>query len=272
MKQDSTVFLRRCKGLPFVEVRTALNSAVCYHAHSHDEFSFGVIDNGTARYQNLKATNRIYKMDTVTINPGDIHSCNPDSESWSYRMLFVDAGWIGAAQEETFEMHSADYNGFLGAHKTDRGLYSCFDVLYNVLMQGVNPLASESFLLQYVVRSFGLEESSGAACRKMSSSVVGRVRERLFDQLETNHSLHDLALDAGVSRYHLIRKFKSVYGLSPHALQIDERIKRAKELLKQGATIAEASTQLGFADQAHFQRNFKKRLAITPKQYQSFFI
>ena len=128
------------------------------------------------------------------------------------------------------------------------------------------------FLLQYNVQNFDREESAGEACRKMSFSVVGRVRERLFDQLETNHSLYDLALDAGLSRYHLIRKFKSVYGLSPHALQIDERIKRGKKLLKQGATIAEASTQLGFADQTHFQRNFKKRLAITPKQYQSFFI
>jgi AraC-like DNA-binding protein len=43
-------------------------------------------------------------------------------------------------------------------------------------------------------------------------------------------------------------------------------------LLKAGNTLTDASGQLGFADQAHFQRHFKKRTAITPKQYQSFFV
>ncbi|OLQ92977.1 hypothetical protein BIY22_00320 [Vibrio panuliri] len=30
--------------------------------------------------------------------------------------------------------------------------------------------------------------------------------------------------------------------------------------------------QLGFADQAHFQRQFKRKLSVTPKYYQSHFI
>ncbi|WP_430734709.1 helix-turn-helix domain-containing protein [Halodesulfovibrio aestuarii] len=272
MKQDSSVYLSTCKGLPFVEVRTALNSSVCYHTHSHDEFSFGVIDNGTAKYRNRKSTHRVYRTDTVTINPGDVHSCNPDSSEWSYRMLFVDTAWIGAAQAELCEKHTTDYQGFLQDYESEKALFTRFNALYNVLIQDVNPLAAETYLLQYIQRWFGQEDQAAATCQKIASSCVHRVREKLFDQLATNHSLHDLAMDAGLSRYHLIRKFKEVYGLSPHALQIDERIKRAKKLLKQGETIADASVQLGFADQAHFQRNFKKRLAITPKQYQSFFI
>ena len=81
-----------------------------------------------------------------------------------------------------------------------------------------------------------------------------------------------LMQESGLSRFHLIRSFKQTCGLSPHAYQLDERIKQAKNLLKSGYSILDTSHLLGFADQSHLQRNFKKRLAVTPKQYQAFFL
>ena len=63
---------------------------------------------------------------------------------------------------------------------------------------------------------------------------ISKVKELISDQLNINHSLNDLAKESGLSRYHLIRSFKKSYGLSPHAYQLDERIKHAKTLLKSG--------------------------------------
>ena len=94
----------------------------------------------------------------------------------------------------------------------------------------------------------------------------------ISQQLNINHSLSDLAIAAGLSRFQLIRSFKQQYGMSPHAYQLDKRIKQAKVLLKSGHSILDTSLLLGFSDQSHLQRNFKKRLAITPKQYQTFFV
>ena len=54
MIQDETVFLKKSKALPFVDLRKATQSSACFHAHSHDELSFGVIDSGAAKYINLK--------------------------------------------------------------------------------------------------------------------------------------------------------------------------------------------------------------------------
>jgi AraC-like DNA-binding protein len=92
-----------------------------------------------------------------------------------------------------------------------------------------------------------------------------------MDQLDSNWSLDQFSNETGLSRYHLIRSFKAHYGLAPHAYQLDQRIKKAKILLQQGKDLADTAQQLGFSDQAHFQRNFKKRVAVTPKRYQSFF-
>ncbi|MDX1344059.1 MAG: helix-turn-helix transcriptional regulator, partial [Reinekea sp.] len=67
----------------------------------------------------------------------------------------------------------------------------------------------------------------------------------------------------------LIRSFKARFGQTPHAYQLDSRIKRAKQLLRSGQALSSVALELGFADQAHFQRHFKRRLAVTPKVYQS---
>ncbi|MGF1869077.1 AraC family transcriptional regulator [Photobacterium indicum] len=272
MKPDDTVFLIQCETLPFVEIRKASKSAACYQAHSHDEFSLGVIDRGSANYKNLNKRNRIEATNTVTINPGDIHCCNPDADDWSYRMLFIDTHWIGALQSEMLNNYNIDYLPFSNRYEIDPNLYREFNVLFDTLMNEPNPLLSESIFIQYLARYFGQNKIAFPKTEKQASPDIKRVHEKLLDQLESNHTLSDLAKEAGLSRYHLIRQFNTIYGMPPHALQLDERIKKSKVLLKAGNTLTDASGQLGFADQAHFQRHFKKRTAITPKQYQSFFV
>lgn len=267
MKQDKTVFFKRSEVLPFVEMRQASLSSACYHAHSHDEFSFGVIDAGIADYHNLKQRNRIGTGDTVTINPADIHSCNPMQGDWSYRMLFVNTEWIGRLQSEILGIHHIDYLPFSDVLNRSPKAYQQFQLLFANLLGEPNPLIAESLLIEYLQQYFVVKKPD------INDPVnILRVKELISDQLSINHSLNDLAIASGLSRYHLIRCFKKSYGLSPHAYQLDERIKQAKTLLKAGHSLIDTSHLLGFADQSHLQRNFKKRLAITPKQYQSYFI
>jgi len=256
-------------------MRKAIGSSACYHSHSHDEFSFGVIDKGSAKYINLNKTQRIVKGDTVLINPSDIHSCNPDNGDWSYRMLFVDTHWVGNLQTEFWEAQNTDYQTFKNYFETEKSFYKQFSHLFSLLINETNALQAESQLILFLKRCFKEKKVSKNSKHKTIKSEdyrLRRVNELLMDELATNHSLSDLSLESGLSRYHLIRCFKEVYGLSPHALQLDERIKKAKVLLKAGHALLDISNNLGFADQSHFQRNFKKRMALTPKQYQNFFI
>jgi AraC-like DNA-binding protein len=45
------------------------------------------------------------------------------------------------------------------------------------------------------------------------------------------------------------------------------RVERARSLLQQGVSPATAATTMGFADQSHFTRHFKRILQVTPSQY-----
>ncbi|MGF1725369.1 AraC family transcriptional regulator [Photobacterium nomapromontoriensis] len=271
MKHDGTVHIQQSRLLPMVELRQAKNSNACYHRHSHDEFSFGVIDSGSACYQNLGQSYAVSAGDNVTINPGDIHACNPDEGEWSYRMLFVDSLWIGLLQQELFATSGFDYHGF--PHHYEQGLvYSRqFDHLYAVLQDNVDLLAAETALIEYLATIFIPNKNREAKHDTLPTTQLKQAREILCDELDVNRSVTELAEQVGLGRFQLIRSFTKQYGTSPHAFLLDEKIKRGRALLKQGTSISEASLQLGFADQSHFHRHFKKRVALTPKQFQAFF-
>jgi AraC-like DNA-binding protein len=71
----------------------------------------------------------------------------------------------------------------------------------------------------------------------------------------------------GMSRYAFIRAFRAATGMSPHAYQLNLRINAARRLLRHGRAHTSVALDLGFADQAHFQRAFKERVAMTPGAY-----
>lgn len=270
MAKDESIGFKQSTLLPQIEIRVANKSNACYDAHSHDEFSFGIIESGNAAYTNLGSSHTIGKGDIVTINPADVHSCNPESGEWSYKMLFVDTLWFGKIQQQVLERQGSDYYAFQHDFERSAKTKQYFQELYRSLMNGSNSLEAEFHLYQFIEHSFKPDAASSSKISPNLPNLV-KVREKLLDNVANNLTMIELADEVGVSQYHLIRSFKQYYGLSPHAYLLDERIKRAKQMLKKGSTIVDTSQCLGFSDQAHFQRNFKKRMAVTPKVYQSFF-
>lgn len=81
-------------------------------------------------------------------------------------------------------------------------------------------------------------------------------------------TLDDLADLTGFNKHYLRTLFKNHVGLSPHAYQQQLRLDYAKQLLEQGISAAEAASQVGFADQSHLNRHFKKHLDMTVGEYQ----
>ena len=253
--------------LDFVEMRTASYTNSCYSTHSHDEFSFGVVDQGNALYKNTRAVHNISAGAMVTINPGDAHSCNPQSDNWSYRMIFLNTQWLGNLQKEMNPNQDLDYLPFEQHLLNDTHNYTKFSQLFELLQSETNPLLAQGSLIEYCVQLFNTKLDS----QPLKAAKLSLVQQLIMDELGSQLSLAQLCEQVDLSSFHLIRSFKQQYGQTPHAYQLDQRIKKAKLLLKEGQGLAHVALSLGFADQSHFQRHFKKRIAITPKQYQQFF-
>lgn len=89
-----------------------------------------------------------------------------------------------------------------------------------------------------------------------------------------NCSVDELDMDifanhVHLSKYHLIRKFKDRYGLSPYQYYMNLRIAKIRQGLLLGQALSDLSYQLGFSNQSHMCNVFKKYMGITPTQYQN---
>jgi AraC family transcriptional regulator len=104
----------------------------------------------------------------------------------------------------------------------------------------------------------------GLPRRKLRAAI-----EYIEHHLNSDVSLDALAAVAHLSAYHFARQFKASTGLPPHQYMITRRIERAKELIrgKDDISLAEVAARVGFWDQGHFTRHFKRVVGVTPKRF-----
>jgi AraC-like DNA-binding protein len=97
---------------------------------------------------------------------------------------------------------------------------------------------------------------------------VKRMRNYVHENLADQVKLDKLASEAGLSRFHAARLFKKHVGTSPHRYQLMVRLDRAKALLTEGHSCAWVATELGFCDQSHLHRHFKKVVGLALGHFQ----
>jgi AraC family transcriptional regulator len=77
-----------------------------------------------------------------------------------------------------------------------------------------------------------------------------------------------LAAQARLSVYHFARGFKLSAGVSPLRYVLEQRVKRARQLLVQtDLPLSAIASALGFFDQGHFSRQFRSLVGTTPSSF-----
>ncbi|WP_343588272.1 AraC family transcriptional regulator [Flavobacterium sp.] len=106
-----------------------------------------------------------------------------------------------------------------------------------------------------------------------NNNPIKEVTEYIKQNLKENISLKSLSEKACMSTTSFYRFFKRELGMSPIEYILNEKIKCAKNLLKNPTLqINEVCYLAGFEDANYFIRLFKKYEGITPKQYQLLYI
>jgi AraC-like DNA-binding protein len=82
-------------------------------------------------------------------------------------------------------------------------------------------------------------------------------------------SIHEAAREAGISPFHFIRQFESLFGITPHQFRIQLRIDRAKLLLASGQmSVTETCMEVGMSSLGSFSDQFQRRVGDTPSAFQ----
>lgn len=96
------------------------------------------------------------------------------------------------------------------------------------------------------------------------ASIMGYIRNNIHEKFQ----IESLSNKACMSKATFYRVFKRELGISPLEYIFNEKINKAKEMLKNPTLkIATISDELGFSDANYFIRVFKKMEGITPNQY-----
>ena len=97
-----------------------------------------------------------------------------------------------------------------------------------------------------------------------------QVLDYIDAHLGSEMTLADLAELVGMSQFHFGRLFKQSLGLSPYQYLLQQRVERAKQLLKQtDKPVVEIALDCGFNSHSHLGRKFRQLTGITPKAYRT---
>ena len=102
---------------------------------------------------------------------------------------------------------------------------------------------------------------------KTADIQLVELKDSILDQPENLYLIEEMAQDTNISPFHLIRKFKKMYGLTPHQFQIQCKVRKAQKLLEEEKSVCEVTYDAGFCDQSHLDRCFQKIVGMTPKEY-----
>ncbi|QFS44117.1 AraC family transcriptional regulator [Nostoc sphaeroides CCNUC1] len=117
-------------------------------------------------------------------------------------------------------------------------------------------------LQHYSTQQLVLREYSGGLPKHKLQQVIDYINTYLAQDL----SLKELAAVVQMSSHYFSQLFKQSTGATPHQYIIRCRIEKAKQLLLQREfSLAEIASQVGFVDQSHLNRHFKRLMGVTPK-------
>lgn len=233
--------------------------------HSHDEFSIGVCTSGVEVIDYRGTSWHALPGSVVILEPGETHTGAPAiPDGFAYRVMYPAASLV--AESELGRPH------FPNPIVTDPQLANALRDTHIALARGADPLTAESRLtwdLATLLRRHSGAPGTARIGAAPGNAVVRAAKDRLVADLLSPPSLQDLATEFGVSRFQLLRAFRATIGMPPYAWLAQYRVNRARGLLVAGYRPAQVAMLVGFADQAHLNRWFRRVLGVTPGDFRN---
>lgn len=237
--------------------------------HSHDRFTVGVFGarNGTIRFRG--ADWRATEGSIIAVPPDEAHSADPmPGYGWTYRTFYPSTELVARAIEDSGHAEKAFFERPI---LDDPPLARTLMALHCNLLSPARGLAAEETLLlslrQLLLRHS--TERASSASPEIAARAVSTARVYLDAHYSQTVKLAELSAVCAMSPFHLIRCFRDIVGMPPHAYLTQVRANRARDFLVHGEALSSTAYLCGFSDQSHLTRTFKRIFGVTPGAYLS---
>ena len=135
-----------------------------------------------------------------------------------------------------------------------------FQIPPNILHE-IKTVGDECYSMVVLCTALELDEIVADDCARLDE-----LQKSILENPENIYLIEQMAHDACISPFHMIREFKKAFGLTPHQFQMQCKVRKAQKLLEERPA-AEVTFDAGFYDQSHMDRCFKKVVGLSPKEY-----
>ncbi|MBA2673334.1 AraC family transcriptional regulator [Ramlibacter sp.] len=223
-----------------------------FERHLHDELVIVVTEQGSGEVETRFGTERSGPGTVWVFAAGEYHCGRVHGDAgWRYRAIYLDEPSLDALSDVLRD----------GMHRKLSIAPGLYDDAGLAARQALWWSAMGLLFSRY-----GLP--------RMAPGRVGNDKHRLRTAHAFVHanfmrdfSIDELSQAAGLSRFHLMRAFRKEFGLPPHTYANQLKLIAAKQKLQAGVAPAEVAVEVGFYDQSHLTRLFKRAFDLTPGRF-----
>ncbi|TPV93693.1 MAG: helix-turn-helix domain-containing protein [Myxococcales bacterium FL481] len=276
------------------------NASVPMDPHFHDEYVISVQIVGDEQITVSGKTEHLSAGDSALLNPYQVHTGNDrGTPNLEYISLYVDrqvVQRVAAEIDPGVEAPEFTVTKIRDQQVVAAGLFEILDLVRQQaatarvapvpteLAVGDKPsdetsydLSIECALHRVVHHTFEhysnlrhpMWRSTNRIAHRRIARAVDFIRTLDRDENTRETNLDELAKIAGLSKYHFLRQFSQVVGMTPGAYLRTLRVCRAAEKLRAHTMpIVDIAMSVGFADHPSFSRAFARQMGMTPSEYQ----
>lgn len=265
--QNRTEFWRlpELAGIEFLHARYETHT---FSPHVHEELVIGVTEGGAGYFATNGRDHIATRRSLVIFNPDEPHHGGVvEGREWQYRALYLDPGALAAFGEKIMESDKVRY--FSSNNVFDERLVEHAIAVHRASREDATGLELESSLIDLLA---GIMIRHGDPAPRLpkcgqEQQAVNRIREYIHAHYAMDVNLKDLATIAQMSEFQVLRAFRKETGLTPHVYLNQVRLVQSKQLISSGLSMTDVANTVGFFDQSHLVRHFKRSYGFTPGQY-----
>ena len=250
--------------------------------HEHDAYEIYIFICGDIQFYVEHACYQLSQGDMVIINPNELHHAACYNTQIYERVCFnikqsalerlssgktnfaehfstLSTGVKGAGEKKIVRLNNEQIKDFIRLNEYINRFIQSDEFAADILL--------DSFLSQLFAYIIHLYKYSSYSPANMTPDLIHATMLYIKEHLGERLLLEDMSKKFYMSGAHISREFKKHTGLTIRAYILNKRISKAKALLHEGKSVAEACYMSGFSDYSNFIRSFTNNVGVAPGKY-----
>jgi AraC-like DNA-binding protein len=231
-----------------------------YPRHTHDAWTLFIVDDGRIRYDLERRAGGAEPSMVSILPPHVVHDGRTaDSSGFTKRVLYLETATVG----EDLIGPAVD-SPVIRAPR----LRSRVSAIHDVLACADDALEAETrlaFVTERIRSELGNVEAD--VPDRPADELAERLRAYLDERSFERTTIAEAAAAIHASPTQLARSFSMTFGIAPHAYVLGRRLEAARARILDGEPLADVAAHVGFYDQAHLARHFRRFVATSPGRF-----